>query len=515
MLKEKQIKRKVLKVLKFLIINILLILILLTFYINNTFSDVSFEQLLYSLQTAEGTGNNMIFNGALYIVPKLLFIDFIYIIFYVIRIKFLKKEIYLNLYIKNKKIRINLIPISFKISCLIFIFFIIFSLFYFMNGIGLIQYLFFNKDTHFFEKYYVAPNTVKISAPAKKQNLIYIYVESLETSLFSEDGGGNFKDSVIPNLENIAADNVNFSSTDKLGGATMVSGTNWTIAGIVAQSAGIPLKLSTTDGNIYWDYNGAYLPGAYTLGEVLKDNDYNNYFILGSNAGFGGRSLYFSQHGDYQIYDYLYAKWNNWIDKDYEVWWGYEDSKLYGFAKKQLTKIAEKEEPFNFTILTADTHPTDGYLDSSCDQVYDQAYLNSYHCADKMLSEFIEWVKEQDFYKDTTIVIVGDHLSMQSNLTDMFDVPGDRYIYNTFINSKVKPINTKNRSFTSMDIYPTVLASLGFKIEGDRLGTGTNLFSTKKTLAEQLGMDNLKDEVSHKSQYYNDNIVKDKTLVEK
>ena len=475
MLRKKQGKIKKTQIFKFLIFNLLLILILLTLYISDSFSDVSFEQILYSLQTAEGTGNNMIVNGALYIIPKLLIIDALILIIYFVKLKLLYKKVDLILYIKKKKIVITLFPYSFKTNLAIFICFIIFSLLYVFNGIGLIQYLFFNKDIHFFDKYYVAPNSVEIKAPNEKQNLIYIYVESLETSLFSENNAGNFKKSIIPNLERIASDNTNFSSTNKLGGATMVSGTNWTIAGIVAQSAGIPLKLSTSDGNIYWNYNGPYSPGAYTLGDVLKDNGYQNYFLLGSNAGFGGRSLYFSQHGNYQIYDYGYAIRNDWVDDGYEVWWGYEDSKLYEFAKKQLSDISKDDKPFNFTMLTADTHPTDGYLDASCDKVYDQNYLNSYHCADKMLGEFIDWVQNQDFYKNTTIVIVGDHLTMQNNLKEMFDVPGKRYIYNTFINSKINSKNNQNRSFTSMDIYPTVLASLGFEIEGNRLEIVTNL----------------------------------------
>ena len=37
-----------------------------------------------------------------------------------------------------------------------------------------------------------------------------------------------------------------------------------------------------------------------------------------------------------------------------------------------------------------------------------------------------------------------------------------------------------------MDMFPTTLASLGAVIDGDRLGLGTNLFSDKPTLAENL-----------------------------
>ena len=39
-----------------------------------------------------------------------------------------------------------------------------------------------------------------------------------------------------------------------------------------------------------------------------------------------------------------------------------------------------------------------------------------------------------------------------------------------------------------MDMFPTTLASLGAVIDGDRV-IGTNLFSDKPTLAEELGFD--------------------------
>ena len=57
------------------------------------------------------------------------------------------------------------------------------------------------------------------------------------------------------------------------------------------------------------------------------------------------------------------------------------------------------------------------------------------------------------------------------------------FFYNTIINSKVEPKNYKNRTFTSLDMYPTILASLGVEIEGNQLGLGVNLFSNKKRVS--------------------------------
>ena len=49
-----------------------------------------------------------------------------------------------------------------------------------------------------------------------------------------------------------------------------------------------------------------------------------------------------------------------------------------------------------------------------------------------------------------------------------------------------------------MDLFPTTIASLGFKIEGNRLGLGTNLFSKEETLLEKYDYDYLNKELKKK-----------------
>ena len=49
----------------------------------------------------------------------------------------------------------------------------------------------------------------------------------------------------------------------------------------------------------------------YSLGDILYDNGYNNYFLLGSKAEFGGRLDYFTKHGKYEIYDYANEQYEN------------------------------------------------------------------------------------------------------------------------------------------------------------------------------------------------------------
>ena len=177
-------------------------------------------------------------------------------------------------------------------------------------------------------------------------------------------------------------------------------------------------------------------------------------------------------------------------------------------TKEKLKTISKQDEPFNFTMLTVDTHFQDGYLCEDCDNKFDEQYKNVIACSSKKVAEFVKWVQEQDFYEDTTIVISGDHLSMQK---DFFEIDEnseyEKTVINLFINSFSNTDNTKNRQFSTMDLYPTTLAALGVKIEGERLGLGTNLFSNEKTLLEKYGKEYVDGELRKTSKFYNSNIL--------
>ena len=476
-------KKRIKNILSYILLIISGLLIGLTIYIMIRFQHITLEQLIYSLFYSKGSSINSIKEG--------LIIVSIILIFYLI-------IILLPFYIKTNKI----FPLNkkylFSYSIYIFLLMFIASGLYF----GLFKYIYYQINTTNIFDNYVNPKEVKIDFKEKK-NLIYIFVESLEMSSISTTNGGLMPESFIPNLEQIALNNTNFSNTKKLGGAMQVDGVGWTVAGMVAQTSGIPLKVQV-QGNHYDEYS-SFLPGAYSIGQILEKNNYHNYIMLGSEAEFGGRDKYFKEHGNYKILDYKWAKKEKLIPKDYYKWWGYEDSKLFNFARKELIEISKNKEPFNFTILTADTHFPSGYVDEICKKElpFNHRYANSFYCTDKLISEFINWLKEQDFYKNTVIIISGDHLVMQSDIYSTLNFK-KRIVYNTIINSSItEGYNNKNRLFTTMDMYPTTLASIGAKIEGDRLGLGTNLYSNKKTLLEEKGYDYLNKEISKKSNFYN------------
>lgn len=367
------------------------------------------------------------------------------------------------------------------------------------------------KESHFIEQNYVDPRTTKITFPEQKRNLIYIYLESMESTFASKGDGGGLDFNCIPELTTLAEENTNFSDSDKLGGGYPAYGGTWTMAGIFSQTSGIPIKNSeqTDDVNATLAEQSSFSSQARNLEDILADEGYNQCFMIGSDATFGGRRAYFESHGKGQteICDYNTAKENGQIPEDYYVWWGYEDQKLFANAQEKLTELSSKDEPFNFTMLTVDTHFEDGYVCEQCQNEFgDNQYANVMACSSRQVDAFVKWIQQQPFYENTTIVISGDHLTMDSDFCNDVSEDYERSVYNVFINLPegldTSFEKTHNREFATLDMFPTTLAAMGVTIEGDRLALGVNLFSDEQTLTEQYGRKGLDKELMKKSKFY-------------
>ena len=363
-----------------------------------------------------------------------------------------------------------------------------------------------------YESEYVDPDTVQITFPEEKRNLVYIMLESMETTYLSEDLGGASDVNLIPELYELARDNINFSHTDGVGGFHATNGASWTIGAIVAQTAGIPLKVPSgiEDWQNGYGKDGVFLPGAATIMNILDDAGYHTSFLCGSDANFGGRKTYYQTHGTDEIYDIYTARRDGIVPKDYFVWWGMEDLHLFEYAKQELTEISQGDEPFAFTMLTVDTHHIGGYQCAYCQGEYEESYEQSISCSSRQVLEFVRWLQAQPFYENTTVIITGDHLSMDNGYFQRnVDEGYQRMVYNCILNSAAESGHTQNREYCAVDLFPTTLAAMGCTIEGDRLGLGTNLFSNLPTLAERWGYEKFNSELSKASDYYIENFHND------
>ena len=471
------------------------LLVSTSFWAVHSFGNLTFDQMIYTISQPLGDSDpgqviNYILNPLLNTFAMTLGITSFFLVFSLYRPTFKRQEksFFIPLVIASS---LFLLIVSASIS---------------IREIGYADIkAYYFEETEIYEEYYVDPREVNLTFPEEKRNLIYLYLESMETSYASQEVGGVKSENLIPHLTQLALnEGVQFSHQTELGGFFQVPGANQTASAMVAQTSGLPLRASggDLDVNFYGQDGSNFFPGAYSLGEVLESQGYNQMLFIGSSKDFAGRGKYFTQHGNYDIRDVYWAREQGLIPEDYWEWWGYEDRKLFDFAKDSLSELAAKDEPFNFTMLTTDTHFEDGYATEETPNLFNDQYSNVIHDNDRQVKAFIEWIQAQPFYENTTVVIVGDHLTMDSDFFDNDNPNYQRTVYNAFLNTTQTASRVTDRQATALDLFPTTLAALNVTIEGERLGLGTNLFSAKPTLAEELGFDSFYTELTKRSTFY-------------
>jgi phosphoglycerol transferase len=368
-----------------------------------------------------------------------------------------------------------------------------------------------SETSAFVQEQYVDPKDIALIYPEKKQNLIYIYLESMEITYADEADGGAFLTDYIPELTALAQSGQCFAdSSGQLNGGIPLPGATWTMGAMMAQTSGLPLQLYVKHNAM--STQDHFFTGMTGLGDLLKEAGYHQVLMLGSKATFGGRDTYFTQHGEYDILDYKYAVKEGWIPEDYYEFWGFEDEKLISYAKEELLQLAEDYQqdgtPFNLTMLTVDTHFEDGYVCRLCDDAYEEQYANVLSCSSRQVAAFVEWIRQQDFYEDTAVVIAGDHLTMDSDFCGSVAAEYQRKTYTVILNGvpdrtlegeSRTETDQGGRLYSTFDLFPTTLAALGVTIPGDRLGLGVNLYSDTPTLLETYGLEMVTQELQKKS----------------
>lgn len=497
---KKPIKRIVLTIVLGLLFVLAVALISIAIWYRNNYH-MEFGALLMVLGgPIEGTGDNMINDILWAVLPSSIIALVIYV-----GVALIVNFEYINIKKYDKPKTYNIIR---RVGSLLCVCTLLFSMGYTVYAFKMVTWLRnIGETTTVFEDHYVDPTDVAITANGDTKNVIYIYLESMETTHASVEDGGMLDKNYIPGLTALARENTSFSQysdKSKLGGFYALEGSSWTIAGILSSTGGIPYKFEVGNNNM--DDAKTFAPLLTTFGDVLAEKGYHNYFLCGSDAVFGGRQSYFSSHGNYTIFDLYSSSAEGYIPANYhDGWWGFEDYHLYNIAKSKLTKIttdeATKDEPFNFTMLTVDTHPKKGHGCKLCGNK--NLTENVLPCADNQIIDFVNWCKEQPFYEDTVIIVVGDHLRSDNSLIEDIEFH-DRRVYNCIINSDRVPADgaTLNRAWCTFDLFPTVLSAMNFDVEGDRLGLGTNLYSGKQTLIEELGFDYFDNELKKSSDFY-------------
>lgn len=297
------------------------------------------------------------------------------------------------------------------------------------------------------------------------KNVVMIYLEGLER-MYTDP---SVFPGLTPFLTSAAEEGLTFTDISQ------TRGTSFTVAGILSSQCGTPLLFPPGPGGNDILKNG-FLQEGFCVGDILDIAGYRNVFMGGASTRFAGKGLFLSAHGYNEVLG-LEELTPLMDDPTYLNNWGLYDDTLLGLAADKFDELAANPgQPFNFTVLTVDTHPPSGTVSESCAPypAIDNSIYHAIHCTDQLVGEFVEHIRQSPVWDDTIVMLMSDHLHMRNTGMDYYPEDYDRRLYVTMLNGDA----TGEISFPGahMDVGPTLLGLMGVQHQQGFLA-GRNLLN--------------------------------------
>jgi phosphoglycerol transferase MdoB-like AlkP superfamily enzyme len=221
-----------------------------------------------------------------------------------------------------------------------------------------------------------------------KPNVILILWESLSAKVVGSLGG---EPNVTPNLNSLSKEGILFTNFYANGDRTDKG-----IPAILSGYYPLPFKRIMRMPN-----KTRSLP---MLPKKMIDVGYKTSFYYGGDLNFGNMNTYIRNAGITDIIDGSEFDKKDWNSK----WGAYDDVFMKRFAKDLSTK---QSEPFFKIALTLTSHEP---YEIKGEYVFgndteDNKFRSAHHYTDQVIGDFIKFAKQQDWYKNTLIVIMADH----------------------------------------------------------------------------------------------------------
>jgi len=179
---------------------------------------------------------------------------------------------------------------------------------------------------------------VVLSRPAKRKNLVVVYLESLERSYFDPVQFPG----LIEDLRRIEAKGTSYT------GLGQSIGAGFTIGGMVAGQCGVPLIISGGENSLRVS---RFLSGTTCLGDLLKAEGYTTEFMGGASTEFAGKGSFYESHGFDRVSGLESLK-PGLADPGYLGSWVLRDDPLLDRVGKRIDDLARSPDPFAMVMLT-------------------------------------------------------------------------------------------------------------------------------------------------------------------
>lgn len=311
---------------------------------------------------------------------------------------------------------------------------------------------------------------------SENKNVIVVQLESVqEFVLHKEINGGE----IIPNLNKFLDENIEFTNMNMQSYSTTADSEHSTITSIYPLENGMSFSKYYTN-----DYDDIF--------KIFSNANYNTSYMHGNYPYFWNRG---NVYGRLQI-DELSLK-EQFDDLSENINGDLSDELLY---RQAVQKLKNYNQPFFTYIVSASSHTPfilEGLQDRSKISIdvgkykgtYFGNYLEAVNYADYSFGIFIDELKKENLYEDSTILVFGDHnglnmyndelieflYTLNPELTEVdiklnyTKVAAGMKLPETYTISIGKPVN-------KLDIKPTLTYLCNIE---DGFSLGTNMFESK------------------------------------
>ena len=236
-----------------------------------------------------------------------------------------------------------------------------------------------------------------------KKNIMVIFIESL--SSYKSQYFGNVGNNLTPNIDKLAKDNINIIEYYSSGANSSVS--------IMGCLTGRHYISSKNDMLLKESLYNDSIPANFAK------NGYKTILYSGNDTTFGSVALMAKNSGIKEIYDTVYNSVFLNEDKKY-VFNGVDDSVLYNSIINWYKKDENKKLPFFMLVTTVTTHQP--YIDPVTKT---NSYDKTLKFADNAINDFINKLKEENYFENGILVITGDHRAMLPISKEEYEKLGD------------------------------------------------------------------------------------------